>query len=107
MEIISIIQRLEDLPQEIHDKEVKMFEAKATYDYMGDLKKAMLAQLKIGFSGSNPERETSALASAEYKHHLEAIKQLAIEYGRATSKYHLKKNEFDSLRSQNSALNAR
>uniref|UniRef100_A0A6M3L7F2 Uncharacterized protein n=1 Tax=viral metagenome TaxID=1070528 RepID=A0A6M3L7F2_9ZZZZ len=106
MEIIHIRQRLEELPDEIEKAELTYVEAKATLEYMENMKRHVLAYLKEKQEGSNPERESKALASQEYKNHLTGIMESARQTGAFGAQYHKLQNEFEAMRSLNKNIGA-
>lgn len=101
MEIIEVRKHIVDLPDLIYEAEVVYINKRALYEYLDDMKKHVLCSLKEGFEGSNPERESKAYASKEYKNHLIAIMEASIQAGVACAEWSKLKNKFDGARSLN------
>jgi hypothetical protein len=101
MEINKIRNELLNLPDLIEEVELEFLEAKYLYDYMSELKKHLLAKLKINKDGSNANKETEALASDEYRVHIDGMRDQGSILAKAAARFHSLERKFDSMRSLN------
>lgn len=104
MEITEVRRRLEELPDVIYDKEVDMVKAKSLNSYLNDMKKVVLSRLKQNYTGSNPERESQALASDDYEIHVKAMYEADRKAGQKTAEYNLAVNQYEAARSLKALL---
>lgn len=73
-------------------------EGKAFYESIDDKKRPTLALLMARFEGSNPVKETKALATEDYENYLELLAKSRLDYYRSQVIYDVAKNKIDALR---------
>ena len=76
----AIYQKLTDAGEEWADKD-------AAANILEETKKSLLAELKVGFTGSDAERERNALAETTYKLHLKNMVAARREANRSKVRY--------------------
>lgn len=101
MDIAEIRKNIELLPDHIYELEKSYLEGKAQLEYMSDLTKHLIAKWKSQFNGSNAEKERLAMATDEYRIHLEGVRDQAKIVAKLAADFHLEERRFEAMRSLN------
>lgn len=99
MELVELERKFQEAVNMIEKKGREYADARALYNYLYELRKVVLAdRMKVSSGKSVSEKEMLALCTAEYKTHLESIKEAEGSYLRSEAEYCRWKSQFEAAR---------